>query len=98
MAWRLKMFGFRSYPFSFIQDNDCKTISVMVEVSYLVSLSLKSLDYISLPRLCLLLSYKEFVFFFDSFSILADGLGSKISEDGVAYYNSLINFLLEKGH
>ncbi|KAG6497034.1 hypothetical protein ZIOFF_044919 [Zingiber officinale] len=31
------------------------------------------------------------------FSILADELGSKISEDGVAYYNSLIDFLLEKG-
>ncbi|XP_042398068.1 beta-glucosidase 4-like [Zingiber officinale] len=29
--------------------------------------------------------------------IFPDELGSKISEDGVAYYNSLIDFLLEKG-
>ncbi|CAL9048642.1 unnamed protein product [Musa banksii] len=29
--------------------------------------------------------------------IFPDGLGTKISENGVAYYNNLINFLLEKG-
>lgn len=27
----------------------------------------------------------------------ADGLGTKINEEGVAFYNNLINFMLEKG-
>ncbi|KAJ0969345.1 hypothetical protein J5N97_022222 [Dioscorea zingiberensis] len=29
--------------------------------------------------------------------IFPDGLGTKINEDGIAYYNNLINFMLEKG-
>ncbi|RZS14081.1 hypothetical protein BHM03_00045744 [Ensete ventricosum] len=29
--------------------------------------------------------------------MLADGLGTKINEDGITYYNNLINCLLEKG-
>ncbi|XP_010908751.2 beta-glucosidase 4 isoform X2 [Elaeis guineensis] len=29
--------------------------------------------------------------------IFPDGLGTKINEDGIAYYNNLIDFLLEKG-
>jgi beta-glucosidase len=27
----------------------------------------------------------------------ADGLGEKINEQGVAFYNDLINFMIEKG-
>lgn len=29
--------------------------------------------------------------------VLADGLGTKVNEKGIAYYNSLIDALLEKG-
>lgn len=32
-----------------------------------------------------------------SLIILADGLGTQVNEKGIAYYNNVINFLLEKG-
>lgn len=35
--------------------------------------------------------------FFYQFVYLADGLGTKVNEEGIAYYNNLINSLLEKG-
>lgn len=30
--------------------------------------------------------------------LFSDGLGTKINEDGISYYNNLINALLDKGH
>ena len=33
----------------------------------------------------------------NQFVFLADGLGTKVNEEGIAYYNNLINSLLEKG-
>ena len=35
--------------------------------------------------------------FFHGFLIVADGLGTKINDEGINYYNNLINALLEKG-
>lgn len=29
--------------------------------------------------------------------MLADGLGTKVNDEGIAYYNNLINALLDKG-
>lgn len=99
MTWRLRMFGFQVLSFFFHTINDCETISIMLfEVSYLVSLLLNFSDYIFFTQITFTAFVWRITFFFDSFSVLADGLGNKISEDGVAYYNSLIDFLLEKGH
>lgn len=34
---------------------------------------------------------------FENFMFLSDGLGTKVNEEGITYYNNLINSLLEKG-
>ena len=31
------------------------------------------------------------------FFVLPDGLGTKVNDEGIRYYNNLINALLEKG-
>jgi beta-glucosidase len=35
--------------------------------------------------------------FFHGLLIIADGLGTKVNDEGITYYNNVINALLEKG-
>ena len=32
-----------------------------------------------------------------NFSLFTDGLGTEVNDEGIMYYNNLINYLLEKG-
>lgn len=44
-----------------------------------------------------LVTAHEEVDFYFQFMLLTDGLGTNINEEGIAYYNNIINALLEKG-
>lgn len=44
---------------------------------------------------CLILVTNEIVILF--YIVFVDGLGTKVNDEGIAFYNNLINALLEKG-
>jgi beta-glucosidase len=43
------------------------------------------------------LNYDDKLIFFDGLLMITDGLGTKVNEEGINYYNNVINALLEKG-
>lgn len=47
--------------------------------------------------LFIIIIYLPYLIWVYKFAVSADGLGTEINEQGVAFYNNLIDFMIEKG-